>query len=378
MCLRVCLRANRKQKRERETNKMSKEKRAGIISRAESILERKPLTHEDTALFNSLMKLSDAMLVESESSVDEQRKASLRFREVLSGSREFRTYSPLATGADGQIIAAAFEDKIKSLMISAGPLYAGSPALSNFYADNNKMQPTKFPVCDDTASTGFVLTENTGAGADEAEINFSGVSFGGGKFFSTGVILVSTSLVEDLSSWSTTEALVQKTASQRLSRIMNSTWLPLLKTALAANSSAPVAAAGSSPVTADVYTLVASVEPSYKASPNAGFLMSRAMQNTLGQLILTGSYLQAFKHVLDAQPTLLGYPVFVSSGASSTDLIFGDLSYAYSKSTPLQLKTLNERFVLDGYIGLLLGKRADFQWSVSTTSDSPVKYLTFS
>jgi hypothetical protein len=41
--------------------------------------------------------------------------------------------------------------------------------------------------------------------------------------------------------------------------------------------------------------------------------------------------------------------------------VFGDLSYAYSKSTPLQLKTLNERFVLDGYIGLLMGKRADFQ-----------------
>jgi HK97 family phage major capsid protein len=353
---------------------MSKEQRAALITRAEALLQKKPYTQEDNALFNSLVKLSDAMLVESESSsTDEQHKASLRFREALSGSPEFRTYSPLATGADGQLIAAAFEDKIKTLMISAGPLYAGSPALSNFYAD--KMQPTKFPVCDDTASTGFVLTENTGAGGDEAEIDFSGVTFGGGKFFSTGIILVSTSLVEDISSWTTTEALVQKTASQRLSRIMNSTWLPLLKTALAANSSAPVAAAGSSIATADVYTLVGSVEASYRAQ--GAFLMSGVMQKALGQLVLTGSGLQALKHVLDAQPTLLGYPVYISTGAASTDLIFGDLSYAYSKSTPLQLKTLNERFVLDGYIGLLMGKRADFQWSVATSSDSPVKYLTF-
>jgi HK97 family phage major capsid protein len=365
------LREKRKRENEMQSNK---EKRAALIARADEVSKRTPYTKEDSSLFSSLMKLSDAMLVESESSnTDEQRKASLRFREVLSGNAGFRSYSPLATGTDSQLIVAAFEDKIKSLMISAGPLYAGSPALSNFYAD--KMQPTKFPVCDDTASTGFVLTENTGAGADEAEIDFSGVSFGGGKFFSNGIILVSTSLVEDISSWTTTEALALRTGSQRLSRIMNSTWLPLLKTALAANTSAPVAAAGASIATADVYTLVGSVEASYRAQ--GAFLMSSVMQKALGQLVLTGSGLQAFKHVLDAQPTLLGYPVYISSGASANDILFGDLSYAYSKSSPLQLKTLNERFVLDGYIGLLMGKRADFQWSVATSSDSPVKYLTF-
>jgi HK97 family phage major capsid protein len=349
------------------------EKRRSLLTRAEEVSKRKPFTQEDTALFNSLVRLSDALLVSPEpTNTDEKRAASLRFRDVLR-SGELRTYSPLSTGSDGQLIAAAFEDQIKSLMISAGPLYAGSPALSNFYAD--KMQPTKQPVCDDTANSGFVLTENTGAGADEAEINFSGVNFGAGKFFSTGIILLSSSLVEDISTWSTVQNLAMRTASQRLSRIMNSTWLPLLKTALAANSSGVVAAAGSTVVAADVYTLVGSVEASYRAG-QAGFLMSGAMQKAIDALV-TSSGLQAFKHVLEAQPTLLGYPVYVSSAASSTDILFGDLSYAYAKSSPLQLKTLSERFILDGYIGLLMGKRADFQWSVATTSDSPVKTLSF-
>jgi HK97 family phage major capsid protein len=351
----------------------NKEKRAQTIARAEQILQRKPLTHEDTALFNSLMRLSDAMLIDGEQTTDEKRAASLRFRDVLR-SGELRTYSPLSTGSDGQLIAAAFEDQIKSLMISAGPLYAGSPALSNFYAD--KMQPTKQPVCDDTGSSGFVLTENSGAAADEQEINFSGVNFGAGKFFSTGIVLVSSELVEDISTWTTAQNLAMRTASQRLSRIMNATWLPLLKTALAANSSGVVAAAGSSIATADVYTLVGSVEASYRASARAGFLMSGAMQKAIGALV-TSSGLQAFKHVLEAQPTLLGYPVYVSSAGSSTDVLFGAFDYAYSKSSPLQLKTLGERFVLDGYVGLLLGKRADFQWSVPSTSDSPVKTLSF-
>jgi hypothetical protein len=74
---------------------------------------------------------------------------------------------------------------------------------------------------------------------------------------------------------------------------------------------------------------------------------------------------------------LVGYPVHIIAAAASTDLIFGAFDYAMSKSMPLEIKTLRERFVLDGYLAVLVGQRADFQWSVSTTSNSPVKYLIF-
>jgi hypothetical protein len=53
-------------------------------------------------------------------------------------------------------------------------------------------------------------------------------------------------------------------------------------------------------------------------------------------------------------------------------------TYAVSKSMPIELRTLKERFILDGYIGLILSQRADFKWSVASTSDSPVKTLSFS
>src|SRR5258708_19251088 len=116
-----------------------------------------------------------------------------------------------------------FEANVKSLMISDGQLFAGSPLLTNFFATN--MAPSRTVVCDDLSSTGFILTENSGAGADEAEITFSGVTFGK-NFFSTGILLVSSDLVQDISTWTATEQLIAKTTAPRLPRIQNSTCLP--------------------------------------------------------------------------------------------------------------------------------------------------------
>jgi len=244
--------------------------------------------------------------------------------------------------------------------------------LTNFPATN--MAPSKTVVCDDLSSTGFVLTENSGAGADEAEISFSGVTFGK-SFFSTGIILVSSSLVEDLESWTTTEQLVAKTTAARLSRIQNATWLAALKTALALNSSSQIHAGGANATAANIYSLVSAVGAAYR--PSAALIMSPAQQTALGALITAGSNTREFPEILNAKPTLLDYPVHIVAAAAASDILFGDFSFAMSKSMPLEAKTLSERFILDGYIGILIGQRADLQWSVATTSNSPVKTLIF-
>jgi HK97 family phage major capsid protein len=236
------------------------------------------------------------------------------------------------------------------------------------------MNPSKLPVSDDLSSTGYALTENVGPANDEAEINFSGVTFGQ-TTFSSGIMLVSTSLSEDLTAWTTTETLVKRTAAARLSRIMNNTWLPVLKTALAANSSATVSAAGSNIAEQDIPTLVSAVGAAYRL--NATFVMSPATQKSIS-LLLDGNGRPVYRHVLEANPTLLGYPVHIVNGAATKDILFGDFSYAIAKSVPMELRTLRERFILDGYIGLILQQRADFKWTVASTSDSPVKTLSFS
>ncbi len=347
--------------------------RSALIARAESLLQKKPYTQEDNALFNSLIRLSDAMILDGESSsTDEQRKASLRFRELLLSEK--RTYTPLSTGADGQLIAQGFEANVKNLMIADGPLFAGSPLLTNFPAKN--MAPSKTIAADDLSSTGFVLTENVGAGANEAEITFSGVTFGK-NFFSTGLMLVSSELVQDLSSWTTAEQLIAKTTAARLSRIQNATWLAALKTALALNAGASLHAGAANVTAANIYALISNVGAAYRTSPSAAFLMSPTQQTALGALITAGSNTREFPDILSAKPTLVGYPVHIVAASAASDLLFGDFSFAMAKSMPMEVKTLHQRFAADGYMGVLVGQRADLQWSVSTTSNSPVKTLLF-
>jgi HK97 family phage major capsid protein len=351
----------------------NKEKRSALIAQANQLVNKQVFTKEDDAKVRSLLSLADALAGDPAVVTDERRESAKYFRDLMTGP-EIRTYSPLSTSADSQLIAQGFERDIKTLMIANGPLFAGSPLLSNINVQ--KMNPTRLPVSDDLSSTGFVLVENSGPANNEAELNFSSVLFGSSTF-SSGIILVSTSLSEDLDAWTTTEALVKRTASARLSRIMNATWLSALKTALALNSSAAVAGGGSTITAANVYALVSAVGAAYRTSPSAAFVMSPAQQTAIGALIATGSGLREFRHVLEAQPTLLGYPVHIVAAAATSDILFGDFSFAYAKSSPIELQTLKERFIDLGYLGLILRQRADFEWSVTATSNSPVKYLTF-
>jgi hypothetical protein len=172
----------------------NKQNRSALIAQANQLVN-KPGTYskEDNARVESLLRLADALAVDPVVT-DEKREATKYFRDLILGP-EIRTYTPMSTSADSQLIAQGFERDIKLLMIADGPLFAGSSLLSNVYAKS--MNPSKLPVSDDLSSTGFVQTENTGPANNEAELNFSSVIFGS-KTFSSGIILVSTSLSEDL------------------------------------------------------------------------------------------------------------------------------------------------------------------------------------
>jgi len=288
-------------------------------------------------------------------------------------SQEARTYVPLNETNNGQIIPSDFEVRLKNLMLADGPLFAGSPLLTNIYAKT--MTPTKIAVSDDLSQPGIIASENT-ALTDDAELTgLSGVTIGSNSArFSTGFMLASVSLAEDVAPESF-EQIVARQASSRLSRVQNTTFLAALKTALALNSSAAVAAGGASITAANVYSLVSSVGAAYRTSPSA-FIMSPAKQTALGALKTTSGE-REFPEVLEAQPTLLGYAVHIVAASGIDDFLFGDYSYLFCKSTPVELRVLRERFRSQGFYGFLLSERAEAKWSVAATSDSPVKYLTF-
>ncbi len=126
-------------------------------------------------------------------------------------------------------------------------------------------------------------------------------------------------------------------------------------------------------VGSDVPNLISKVSQAYH--PNSAFVMSPSIQRLLS-LVVDSAGRYVYRHILDPQPTLQNYPVHVVAAASTNDILFGDFSFAMAKSLPLEVKTLTQRFAELGYLGVLVGQRADFQWSAASTSDSPVKYLT--
>jgi len=284
-----------------------KQNRASLIAQANALLSKPNYSKEDKSKFDSLMKMADAFVGVAD--LNEDRSASLRFRQALLG--ETRTYSPMGLSADSQIVPADFEPKMIQLQLASGPLFAGSPVLTNIL--RGELHPLTVPVSTDL-SAGVLQVENTTA--TEQELSFSACVLGRNQF-SSGILLASSQLCEDLESWTTAEALIQKAASGRLSRIQNQTFLPALVTSLAANSTGSVTSTSAGTIVGgDIASLVASVNAQYRASESAGFLLNSSTAKLIYNIV-DASGRRVFKHVLDPEPTILNYPCFISDYADN-------------------------------------------------------------
>jgi HK97 family phage major capsid protein len=296
-------------------------------------------------------------------------------RKILSSQGEYRTYSPLASSGSA-FVPQGFERVVEEAQMSAGILYAGSPLVSNTYAtEENPGNPSKLPTVDDTASTGYVVDENTA----ETDVNYplGNVTLTLQKM-STGILLYSMEISED--SFGPLSQVLGTAIGRRLGKIQNSTFQASLLTTLGSNSSASVSSAVASIISEeDVYELVGAVNAAYAQSPSAAFSMSRGAQKAIAKLQSSGG-LPVFREVMAAEPKLLGFPVYISDYCDSVatgnkPILFGDWSAVYIKSLPLSVKVLTERFVDQGSYGVVGRKRAAMSYGIQATSDSALKYL---
>jgi HK97 family phage major capsid protein len=369
-------------KREREHMYQSnQEKRSELIRRANGLLESKPFTKENKSQFDSFMTLADALQDAPEVSITEENRstkqqASQEFRAMLMhGDKTYRTYSGL--DIPSPLVANEFEARLVEAQKAAGPLFAGSPALTNLtFATNG---PLKLPIVDDTTSTGYLQADQTAS--TEAELaTVSSVSLTT-KTFSSGIVLASNELLQDVSSRTTLENLLYSSLSKRISRIQNSTFLPSLITSLAANSSASVASETAGVVDYnDLIVLTGQVNAQYRFSPSAAFLFSSVTQTAIAKFKDSQSR-PLFAEVMASRPTLLGYPVYISDYADTAavgknPILFGDFSYVFTRSMPgYDLQVLKEQFAANGFTGVILRKRTDLQYAVPITADSAIKML---
>jgi HK97 family phage major capsid protein len=193
--------------------------------------------------------------------------------------------------------------------------------------------------------------------------------------------LGSVELIDDLSSWTTFQGLLESSLGKRLSRIQNKTWLTSLIASLTANSSASVASElGGAVDYNDIITLASSVNAEYRYSDKAAFLFNSTTQRAIGTLKDSQGH-SFFPNVMASRPTLLEYPVYISDfadniAATKNPILFGDFSYVFTRAMAgFDLQILKEQFITSGYIGTILRKRADMQYAVLSTADSAIKML---
>jgi HK97 family phage major capsid protein len=365
-----------------QDGKEARSKADVLVARASLIKQRAASLVSDE---ERLAKLNDLRASEGLPAVERlgsdksaAQRASEEVRSAILGEQRTYTALNISVGSQGGFfVPAQFEERLIELQMSAGPLYAGSPALSNIETTSNG--PRKMPLTDDTAATGYVQTEN--GAPTEAEVTLSQVSMGTSTF-SSGIVVMSNELIQDISGWATGEGVLQSSLAKRLGRIQNSTFLASLITTLTANSSASVAAAGSVLAYRDLVALVGGVNAAYRYSDKAGFLMNSSTQKLIAGLADSQGR-PLFPDVMASRPKLMGYPVYISDFADSVasgknPILFGDWSYVFLRHIPgIALQTMKERFSENFQTGFIARKRADMQYSVPSTSDSAIKMLHF-
>jgi HK97 family phage major capsid protein len=299
-------------------------------------------------------------------------------RRILRTNGEYRTYAPMNTSTDASVIPQGFIRRIAEAQKASGPLYLGSPILTD--VSGGETGPTKLVTLDDTTSVGYVLTEN-GAETQENPALLKNVTSTLTRF---GSGMVNYSMELSVDAFEQIEKALGNALGQRLGRIQNSTFLASLMTSLEANSSAAVDTETAGVISySDVVSLVSSVNAAYRQSSSAGFLLSSATALALSKIEAATSGLPIFRHVLDAKPSIFNFPVYISDYADSIatgnkPIIFGDFSTLCVRGTEMLITVLTERYIDVGQYAVMAHVRADLQNTIQSTSDAALKYLSIS
>ena len=308
----------------------------------------------------------------------EEERATLRkllFGTMPEGSYELRTYSALSDTST--LVAQQFVDTLALTQKAAGPLYAGSPLVTNVTTGTGLT--AKLPCLDDTASDGFEVDESVAESDGVFSPTNTSITL---RKFSSGICLYSMELADSVEAWEPLTQILARSLGIRLGRAQNKAFLATLLTALGSNSSASVSSGTASVIVeADLIALVSAVNASYRA--NAAFLMSTDAAKKIAA-IQDSQGLPIHKHVLAPNPTLLDYPVYISDYCDSVatgnhPVLFGDWSTMYCRQTEgFGIRTFKERFVDQGSFAVLVRKRASMVYSIPSTADSAIKMLTIS
>lgn len=284
-------------------------------------------------------------------------------RAVLkTGSTEFRAQSTGVTTAGGFFIPTELAATIIRSMLAWGPMYDPGVSTEMVTSSGN---PIRIPTVDDTAVTAVTHTENTAltdTGAKDVTIGQKSLDA-----FAYDTQFIRWSWELDADSIFGMEALLGDLLGERLGRIANlqlttGTGTGAPNGIVTASSLGKTAAAVAAITFDEIIDLEHSVDPAYRSSPRAAFMMNDSVLQAVRKLKDgQGNYLWQNGNVQAGVPgTINGRPFYINQAMASQAtgarvMLFGDFSkYFVRKVGAPVIGVMRERFWPDlGIAGLI-------------------------
>lgn len=241
------------------------------------------------------------------------------------------------------------------------------------------------PAMDDTANTGELVAINTDIFTNTTDMVFSQITMKAYKY-GPKPMKVPSELLQDTGI--DLPGLIAETLGTRLGRIINTHFTTGDNSAkpqgIVAGASAGVVSAADNAVTfLDIIELVHSVDPAYRKSPFARFMLNDTSLKYLKKLTVgsstndsrplwSPSYREGAPDTIDGFQYLLNQDMASLATDAAKAILFGDMkAYAIRQAGPFVMKFLGERFADIDQVAWLLLARMDGRYR----NTSAIKYL---
>lgn len=279
----------------------------------------------------------------------------------VGGDSEDRALSTTGT-AGGYMIPQGFLNDMVRTMKEYGAVRRVARVITT---DSGAAMP--FPLVNDTGNVGAILAENSQA--SEQDVAWTQKTLGA-YMYTSKLVRVSLQLIQD--SGYDVEAELRDMLGQRISRIQNQHFTTGTGTGqpqgLVTGGTSGVTAASATAITADeLITLSHAVDPAYRNSGRARYMMSDAVVATIRKLKDdSNQYLWQPSMQAGVPDTIFGYPVEINqdmpaAAADAKPVAFGDFNAGYliRDVRGFQLLRMDERYADYLQVGFLGFARAD-------------------
>jgi HK97 family phage major capsid protein len=342
---------------------------------------------DDSARFERLAEVARELgmpVPVRETATEAQRTASeatAEFREYLATGKAFRTYAGMSVATDnngGYFVPQDFYSQVTAALKQTDGLW-DKDVITMVESDHGNSMT--FPLIDDTAAAAVQVSEN--ANGSETEIaTIDRLQLGKVPTWRSGKIYTTIELLQD-SGVDVQKDIVTPAVSKRFQRGVSSANVATL---ISAATSGAISASASQVTLGDCLNLMASVDPAYLESQKCFWGMNfSTLVSLLRQVDTAGRY--QWKPRTDANGRLLLFekpivlmPALANVGANNKPVFLGDFSKAVRRTVNNSLTILryeqSASLAENGVVAFQAFLRTSFGVLASSSSDSPIKYLT--